>query len=202
MIGINIKNLKEFLREYLPAMNETIPTTINRGGCGIFATEFSKTLTSMGVENKIKVTMRHDGEMWYNLHKYSRGMEVPVHDLGVSHVIVEMDGNFYDAMGDFSPDVASEFDIELTADQLEYFLNNDNWNEDFDSSCSPQIVDYLRSIPAVFSNWTKGDFKPSIRHESEKPLNTYTEKRLSKFRSFFDYFNDNNDDSFLISVSL
>jgi hypothetical protein len=169
-----------FLTEYLPAMNQKIPTTINRGGCGFFALHLAKALTEMNVEFKILAMFGPRNKSGFSKMKRFLAGKISCIGLGVDHVAVEVNGTLYDAIGQ-SPLITIqdltlriEVPIEKLTDLVEH---SGDWCETFDRQFKPKIEEYLSDIPKIFLKWKKGDFKynPQIISEDFKEnLNRHT----------------------------
>jgi hypothetical protein len=89
---LNLKKFKLFLDEYLPYVDEHVPTIINSGGCGYFAYYLSGVLEKMNVPHKIKLLFT-DYDISYDKVARSLADKTPV-NAGAGHVVVEVDGQY------------------------------------------------------------------------------------------------------------
>jgi hypothetical protein len=183
---IDLTKFKAFLYEYLPAMDEKIPTYINRGGCGFFAVHFSRVLTEMKIEHKVYALWEgssyEDDQSANELKRLQKTKNINWENYyGIGHAIIEINGDWFDAQGkpdsDFFEDGVVK--VEVSDKNLDYLVQSGkHWNDTFDTSLEPKIESYLKAIPETFKKWKAGSFVNHIEsnEDNKRHLNSYTKE--------------------------
>lgn len=187
---IDLQLLIEFLDEYLPFIDSKIPTTINKGGCGIFAYHLSKTLTKMRVPNNI-VCLFSDFDRLFGIRENTKKFvnKGKVDDaFGVSHIVVSLDeyGDFFfDSEGktlfsDIEHEYPRKANIVMSHGRLLKMINEPlcGWNKTFDRSQEIHIEEWCSTIPQEFDDWVTHKHLYAHGSLENKVLNKYTREHL------------------------
>lgn len=178
MNKVEIPFLKSFLREYLPYVDEHIPTDINRGGCGTFALLLSGVLTQLSVPHQIYVLYYEPkGSGHSSLVEFlSTGDQSLLENCGEDHIVVEITGALEDSSGIAEPEMLVQIaeKIPITIEQLELLVKNGNWSPVYDRTCTSDIKKMLDDIPELLKSWKPGTYQHN--NLREKKVNSHTEE--------------------------
>lgn len=146
-------NIHDVLNPHLEEMNLLFPTPINCGGCGIFASEFSKRLTEVGIEHKIlSVYTGFYGFIAHQSFLDWLNFKIPPQLVKVEHFVVQIGEFYYDSTGIILPvEVASyifTYKYECSFQQLGVLIDEVRWNSEFDRGFVPQLQ---QSLDVIFS---------------------------------------------------
>lgn len=199
---LQLTNTKEtlkfiaFLEEALPFIDYLTPTSINNGGCGIFAMALHTTLKNYGIESKIYalyLTKDQDRARKDLINFIHTNKREDIGMAGAEHIVVRVGDLFLDSTGVVNTAyLASDLALELTDEQVELLIDYGRWNPTFDRT----TVDFIKSnLNEVFSNYDSYELgcllnKKTLSKEVE--YTNYTKRKMKEQRSnsLFNYLLD------------
>jgi hypothetical protein len=170
-----------FIEEALPYVDMITPTTINQGGCGIFAKLLFKELKGLDLDPKVialfgpKIDISSE-ELENSFVEFLHSNRA-YPSTGVQHMCVKVDDLYIDSRGIINEIILAKFSdrYEITEVQLDELLSSAGWNDAFDKSCAPKIEENLDRVFAQLREFKSGIFE--IPDEIE-----YTEHTKSVLR--------------------
>jgi len=172
-----------FLEEGLRYVDAWTPTTINSGGCGVFAYIFHKELEKLNIEHKILALYfdEDDTDPESNLKEYMQNhSEKNLKKSGAAHVCIQIGDLFFDSTGIINNDVLRMRDtVEISAEVLDAMNKEGKWNPTFDKDCTQFIQDKMDEIFSKIGAFKHGMFKLPGKHDVKYTQHTMVYRRKS-----------------------
>ena len=158
-----------FLIEGLSYVDASTPTSINCGGCGVFAMLLHNKLAELNIEHKIQAVYFRDrkgnpddDEGLKNLTEYlNNGSSENLVKAGEDHIVIQIGNLYFDSTGVVNREMLSTYKlIELTPDVLQELIDkSQNWNPEFDRDTTPIIKELMDEAFSKMSSYVPGTFK-------------------------------------------
>jgi len=158
-----------FMIEGLSYVDASTPTSINCGGCGVFAMLLHKKLAELNIQHKIQAVYfkTREGEPpsdegLENLTEYMQnGSESNLVKAGEDHIVIQIGNLYFDSTGLVNRQMLSTYKmIELSPEVLQALIDkSQNWNPEFDRDTIPTIKKLLDEAFSKMSTYVPGTFK-------------------------------------------